>query len=165
MWGDTLDATAVLRGLVAEDGFALRCALVSVGDIMTREATTLDVGQTLAEALDTFAGRETCHVVVTDGSRLAGMLSSRTAIDALLRERDAIRMPLAAVMTRDPVTIAPDAALSVAIHRLCAHRTDCLPVTGRRGTVYGTLLAIDLLGSLFAVQRWLETRAPRLTAA
>jgi CBS domain-containing protein len=164
MWGDTMDAAAVLEGLVAEDGFALRCALVSVGEIMTREAVTLDVGRTLAEALDAFAGRGACHVLVTDGSRLAGVLSGRTAIDVLLRERDGIRLPLAAVMTRDPVTIPPEAALSVAIHRLRAHRTDCLPVTGRRGVVYGTLTASDLLGSLFPVQRWLETRAPRLNA-
>ncbi len=159
---DMMGAAGVLDGLVEEDGFALRCALVSVGDIMTRDAVSLDVTQTLAEAVAVFADRELRDLLVTDGTLLAGVLSERTAMAALLRDRDGIHLPLAAVMTPDPVTIPPDASLSVAIHLLLAYRIDCLPVTGHHGTVCGMLTAADLLGSLFAVQRWLETRAPRL---
>jgi CBS domain-containing protein len=65
-------------------------------------------------------------------------------------------------MIRDPITIGPHASLSEAIHLLTSNEIDCLPVTGENREVYGIITKSDLLQVSFVVQRWLETRAPRL---
>jgi CBS domain-containing protein len=65
-------------------------------------------------------------------------------------------------MTGDPITIRPHASLSEAIHLLTSNQIDCLPVTGEDREIYGIITKSDLLQVSFVVQRWLETRAPRL---
>jgi acetoin utilization protein AcuB len=157
-----MDPSVVFEKLVEEDEFALERALGCVGDLMTRDVVTLGPEDTLPAAIDLFASRKFRHLPITDGTRVVGILSDRDAMRALLRGRDAGAVKIAAAMTAEPVTIRPYAVLSEAIHLLLSHRINCLPVTTEDGALQGILTSTDLLQALFALQRWLESRANRL---
>jgi CBS domain-containing protein len=152
----------VVETLFHEDRFALECALVSVSDLMTRRVVAVDVRSSLEEAARLFSNRRFRHILVLDGSHLAGVLSERDALRASLEEGDPRRPLVSAIMTRDPITVSPHASLSEAIHLLTSNQIDCLPVTGEGREIYGIITKSDLLQVSFVVQRWLETRAPRL---
>jgi CBS domain-containing protein len=59
---------------------------------------------------------------------------------------------VAEVMTRDPITIQPDASLQDAIQLLAEHRISGLPVVDAEGTLCGVLSESDLM--------WQATGAP-----
>ena len=160
----TVSSDALLQGILTEDRFAMHCALTSVGQVMTPDPITVDIARTVAEARALFARERYRNLLVMESSHLAGVVSDRAVLEALLAHDGAQHRPVTTIMTRAPVTVAPDATLSTAVHLLLAHRVDCLPVTMPGGTVCGILTASDLLSTLFPLQRWMETRAPRLQA-
>lgn len=152
----------VVESFCHEDRFALECALVSVGDLMTRHVVAVDVHSSLGEAARLFSSRGFHHILVLDGARLAGVLSERDVLRSSLEDRRSHGILVSAVMTRDPITTGPHASVSEAIHLFTNNQIDCLPVTGEHREVYGIITRSDLLEVSFVVQRWLETRAPRL---
>lgn len=156
------DPYVVFGGLIQEDDFALQSVLSCVGDHMARDVVSLTADQPVSDAVDLFARHEFRHLPVTDGPHLGGMLSDREALRALLRDPEAATWPVSAIMARNPATIRPHASISEAIHLLLSHRVNCLPVTAADGSILGILSASDLMRGVFCLQRWLETRAPRL---
>ena len=159
-----MNSSVVFGGLVEEDSFALETALLAVCDLMTREVVTIDEGRPLADAISVFNERGFRHLVVLAGRRVAGVLSDRSALRALVRNPDAQATPVRTAMTKDPVVIRPHATVSEAIHLLLTHRINCLPVVGDDGGVRGILTTTDLLRAQFSLQRWLEARGRRLSS-
>jgi CBS domain-containing protein len=164
MQTESLDPVRVLDHLYREDPFAVQRALVSVGMLMTREVVTLDVTQPVRDAIQLFSSKQFRHLLVREGDQLAGVLSDRDVLRALLRSTDACDYPISSVMTKEPITVVPDASISEAIHLLTSHRINCLPVTAPHRHVLGILTTTDLLNALFSLQRWLECRAPHLAS-
>lgn len=152
----------VLEGLVQEDDFALQNVLNCVSDHMTRQVVSLAAHQPVADAVRFFATHAFRHIPVTDGPRLVGLLSDRESLQTLLRDRDAKKCPVSAIMTQPVVSIRPHASISEAIHTLLSHHTNCLPVTAPDESLLGVLTTTDVLRAQFCLQRWLETRAPRV---
>jgi CBS domain-containing protein len=158
----SLDPIRVLEHLDHEDRFALERALVRVRMLMTREVVMLDVGAPVRDAIHLFSTKQFRHVLVTDGTQLAGVVSDRDVLRALLRSPDAGNAPVATVMTKDPIVVGPDAPISEAIHLLTSNRINCLPVVEGGRHVQGILTTTDLLNALFALQRWIESRVRHL---
>jgi len=156
------DPVRVLEHLNREDHFALQRAMVDVRMLMTREVVTLDVGAPVRDAIHLLSSKQFRHVLVTDEAQLAGVVSDRDVLRALLRRPDAGNAAVATVMTRDPITIGPDAPISEAIHLLTSNRINCLPVVGADRQLQGILTTTDLLNALFALQRWIESRGLHL---
>jgi acetoin utilization protein AcuB len=159
-----MDSSAVFSGLVQEDSFALETALLAVADLMTRDVVRIEASRPLADAISLFNERGFRHLLVVDGARLAGVLSDRSALRALVRNPDAQATAVRTAMTRDPVTIRPHATVSEAIHLLLTHRINCLPVVAEDGTACGILTTTDLLRAQFSLQRWLESRGRHLSS-
>ena len=141
----------------------------TAGGIMNTEFFRLDLDITAREAINSLQGAEDAEMVfylycVNELGHLVGVLSVRDAWRSVQQEGDPGRTVVSAVMTPDPVTIRPHASISEAIHLFTSNRISCLPVTGEHQVVHGILTTTDLLRALFVVQRWLETRAPRLHA-
>ncbi len=159
-----MDSTVVFSGLVEEDSFALETALLAVADLMTRDVVTIDADRPLADAISLFNERGFRHLVVVDEARVAGVLSDRSALRALVRNPDAQATAVRVAMTKDPITIRPHATVSEAIHLLLTNRINCLPVVVDGGSVSGILTTTDLLRAQFSLQRWLESRGRRLSS-
>jgi acetoin utilization protein AcuB len=159
-----MDSSIVFAGLAEEDSFALETALLAVSDLMTREVVTIPESRPLADAISLFNERGFRHLVVVEGTQVAGVLSDRSALRALVRNPDAAATAVRTAMTKDPVTIRPHATVSEAIHLLLTNRINCLPVVADDGSVSGILTTTDLLRAQFSLQRWLESRGRRLSS-
>jgi acetoin utilization protein AcuB len=159
-----MESSLVFAGLVEEDSFALETALLAVSDLMTPEVVTIPETRPLADAISIFNERGFRHLVVVDGTQVAGVLSDRSALRALVRNPDAQATPVRTAMTKDPITIRPHATVSEAIHLLLTNRINCLPVVADDGSVRGILTTTDLLRAQFSLQRWLESRGRRLSS-
>ena len=122
---------------------------------MRREPITVTPDDTLAHALELTRRHRIRHlpVVATSGA-LAGIVSDRDfrlAMPSPLLERgegesDFLRAtPIAAIMTREVVSVSPTDTVEDASRLLCRHRIGALPVVDEAGRLVGILSETDVL--------------------
>jgi CBS domain-containing protein len=159
----SVDEAAMLAevgGLLEDENqSALKLALSSVGALMACDVISLQVGQSVQDAITLFAARRFRHILVTDGGVLAGIVSDRDVFRFLAQNQNRKDAPVSAVMTRQPLTVRRDESVADAIALILHNRINCLPVVAEDRTVEGILTTTDLLRALYALQRWLERRA------
>ncbi len=122
---------------------------------MSRDPVTVTPDDTLARALDLTRTHRIRHLpVVTAGSRLSGILSDRDirlAMPSPLSEPDwnradyLERTPIAAVMTREVVTVRGNVVIEDAARLLYRHRIGSLPVVTTGQVLEGILTETDIL--------------------
>lgn len=140
---------------------------------MRREPVTVGPDSTLAHALRLTREHRIRHLpVVLPSGELTGILSDRDirlAMPSPLTVADAERAdflertPVAAVMTREVVTVAPHDTVEDAARLLYRHRIGSLPVVDPRGGLLGILSDTDILYAF--VQILGGTRASRVEVA
>ncbi|HTJ46787.1 MAG TPA: CBS domain-containing protein [Kofleriaceae bacterium] len=84
------------------------------------------------------------HLVITEGSRIVGVISERDlggAHGASVRQGKHVRD----LMTREPMTIEQDETVRRAANVLRGNEIGCLPVVDGKGHVVGMLTATDFL--------------------
>lgn len=128
---------------------------------MTRDPVTVTPDDTLARALRLTRERRIRHLPVVDAAgTLAGILSDRdirTAMPSPLTVEDPERVdflertPVAAIMTREVVTICARDTIEEAARLLCRHRIGALPVVDAAGRLEGILSETDILGAFVQV--------------
>lgn len=111
---------------------------------MSRDVITVPPSATVADALDTLNANAIRHLPVVDGGRVVGILSDRDLRLALTDRPD--DASVSDVMSKDPLTVPPDAPVEDAAHLLVEHSVGCLPVVDD-GELVGILTASDLLRS------------------
>jgi acetoin utilization protein AcuB len=124
---------------------------VTVGDLMTRDAVTLEASRPIEEAISLLAGRQFRHIPVVEGGRLVGVLSDRDVLRALVRNLD-VAGPVASIMRSQPVHVRPELVIGDAIRLLLEHRINCLPVTREPDVLVGILTTTDLLRALLTLE-------------
>ncbi|PWC33901.1 CBS domain-containing protein [Azospirillum sp. TSO35-2] len=93
-----------------------------------------------AENISALVVKDVCR---TEGNTLAGVLSERDIVHALLdRGATLLSMPVAQLMTRQPVTCAPADSLQHALHLMEQHHIRHLPVL-EDGHLVGVISARD----------------------
>ncbi|MDQ3556836.1 MAG: CBS and ACT domain-containing protein [Gemmatimonadota bacterium] len=122
---------------------------------MSRAPVTVTPDDTLTHALDLTRARKIRHLpVVSGGVHLTGILSDRDirlAMPSPLTVEDheradfLARTPVAAVMTRDVVTITGRDTVEDAAKMLRRHRIGSLPVVDARGVLEGMITGTDIL--------------------
>lgn len=126
-------------------------------DVMTKDAMTLSPEQSFAEAVALMANQSFRHILIVDeDERLHGVVSDRDVLRALARTPNWNNKSISEIMTTDPITVTPDAPISVAVNALLAARINCLPVIGPDGRVCGILTSTDLLKAYEQVQSLIE---------
>lgn len=110
-----------------------------------RQVYAIEPSATVAEAVRLMNERGVGALVVLDGGRLAGIFTER---DVLRRVVDAGRAPrdtrVAAVMTTDVATVAPETSVQAAMEIMTARRFHHLPVV-EQGEVVALVSIGDLL--------------------
>lgn len=124
-------------------------------DLMTRDVVTLEERarlDNLEQALHVLRFR---HVPVTDGAKLIGLLSERDLLrvagsSVLPNKRDQDRFVaklvcVGDVMTRDVVTVPPDAELVDVATLMLERKLGCVPVVSGDGTLLGIITEADFV--------------------
>jgi len=117
-----------------------------VEDVMSAPAVTCDAGDTLAGAARRMETAEIGSVVVTDGTKVAGILTERDLLRATSAAADPHSEPVRLWMTTSPDVLSPDEEASRAWESLGHHHYRHLPVVDR-GALVGVVSLRDLLGS------------------
>src|SRR5215831_13187458 len=123
----------------------------TVRNWMTRDPTAVGEECSLDSALERMRHAGIRHLLVFDGDRLSGIVSNRD----LRRLVDDARFPRLAepvsrIMTENPITVAPDTAVTVAARLLLEMKIGALPV--RDGDeIVGILTISDALEALLAM--------------
>jgi arabinose-5-phosphate isomerase len=158
--GDALALTVMkLRSFTAED-FALFHPAGQLGRklIKVREAMTFRLGEnlpvvsdrvTVGQALQQVSKikrRSGAVILVDDAGKLSGIFSDGDLRRLIVADdQNALRRPIAEVMTRNPKHIAADALASEAMAILRHHRIDELPVTDPDSKPIGLIDVQDLV--------------------
>jgi CBS domain-containing protein len=117
--------------------------VTTVADIMSTKLISVDLAATVAQAATVMGERKVGSALVMDGDQLAGIFTERDIVRALSQHFDAPGHPVSTWMTRNPVTISPDAAVQEALDLMLARGFRHLPVE-EGGTVIGIISIRDL---------------------
>jgi CBS domain-containing protein len=112
-----------------------------IRDFMSKDAVTISVNASVAAAREALRLHEVEHLVVMDGTRLAGVIARQDLAGV------SAETPVSAVMTREVVTIAPTATLRRAAGAMAGRAIGCLPVV-EKGRLIGVVTTSDLLGAI-----------------
>jgi len=133
---------------------------VIVQDLMTRDPLTVSIDTPLLEARRMMTERRIRHLLVTDGERLAGIVTDRdirlnmpspaTSLSVWEINYLLARMTVESVMTRTVMTVAPDRDASAAARIMLDHKIGALPVIDT-GAVVGIVTETDMVRA-FAAQ-------------
>lgn len=121
-----------------------------VADIMTNASVTESPSDSLRSAAETMWRQQTGSLLVMDGERLVGIITERDVMKAVAREKDVDATPVSEVMTRDVLTIAPDASAHEAARLMASRWIRHLPVMDD-GRVAGVVSQRDLVGVFAAL--------------
>lgn len=136
--------------ILANNMQALFESRLEVGHLMSRRVTKVAPGDSAEEVERLMREKRLRHMLVCsrDG-RLEGIISDRDLARSEARTA-------AELMTRDPITVTPDAQVSPAITQLIQQRISCLPVVDDNGAVCGVLTTTDLMMALQCSMQMLQ---------
>jgi acetoin utilization protein AcuB len=128
-----------------------------VRQYMTAQVITLSPDSTMEEAVLLEVKRRIRHIPIVDKGQLVGIVTDRdikrampsllTGTDRDMHERVTKNTRIAQIMTRSPLTIAPDLPLRQAVTLLQERRIGALPVVEKNRLV-GILTESDCLRAL-----------------
>ena len=124
----------------------------AVSDWMTRAPITVSEECPVRLALAQMQRDGVRHLLVLDGGRLSGILSNRDVRRLALEDPgpSLLSGPVRSIMTEDPITVAPETAVTVAARLLLEHRIGALPVRDGH-EILGIFTTADALEALLAV--------------
>ena len=129
----------------------------AVRDWMSRKPVAVQADSPVGAAVALMHAAGIRHLLVMEGDRLTGILSSRD-LGRLAGDvsPELMSVPVSRIMTEDPVTVAPEAPVTTAARVLLEMRIGSLPV--RDGDeIVGILTLADALESLL----WFAEKAAR----
>jgi len=129
---------------------------MKVKDLMRTNVVSLRVGDTLGVAEDIMSMGRIRHLpVVDDENRLVGLVSQRdlfrASVSSVLgfdraKEHEWMgRIRIRDIMSKQIVTIDPEAGVTDAVEKFIADKFGCLPVTDGEGKLVGLLTETDCL--------------------
>ncbi|MFB6114333.1 MAG: cyclic nucleotide-binding/CBS domain-containing protein [Halodesulfurarchaeum sp.] len=102
---------------------------MAVRDIMTSDVVTVQMGETVQEAVEEMLNSRAGSVIVLTGDELSGIITERDVLVAGAGiERPFADIPVSRVMSRNLVTIHPDTPLADAIEKMHDYSIKKLPV-------------------------------------
>ena len=112
-----------------------------IKDVMSKHVVSVPEATTIAAARERFRTNEIDHLVVVEGKSVVGIVAGK---DILRVNED---QPITAVMSREVVTIEPEATLRRAAGVMRGRDVGCLPVVDD-GRLVGIVTTSDLLTAL-----------------
>lgn len=124
-------------------------------ELMNPRVVTVEPDDLLSTIKEIFENTQFHHLLVVEKDRLIGVISDRDLLKAispnigtaaeLPRDTATLNKRVHQIMSREPISIEPQASLSDAVEQFKQHSISCLPVTDVLGTVKGIITWRDLL--------------------
>jgi len=136
---------------------------MEVASIMTARVVTVEMDDRLEAVKKIFDALNFHHLLVIDDSRkLKGIVSDRDLLKALspyvgsvaenARDLATLNKRVHQIMSRNPVTLPPQASLSEAMQLFLEHRISCIPIVNGEFHPVGILSWRDVFKALLASQ-------------
>jgi acetoin utilization protein AcuB len=127
--------------------------------VMTTRLVTVEIDDPLEIVKQIFDSVKFHHLLVVDsGKKLCGVISDRDLLRALspyigtasenARDTATLKKRVHQIMTRQPVTLMPEATVADAVKVFLEHRVSCIPVVGPGFRAVGIVSWRDVLKSL-----------------
>ncbi len=133
---------------------------MSVQSIMTQRVITVEMDDQLSTVKEIFDRLHFHHVLVVEEGKLVGVVSDRDLWKALSPNLGTSRESYAdlaslnkrvhQIMSRDPITLEPHAAILDAIRVFNEHRISCIPIVNDERKPVGIVSWRDILKALTA---------------
>lgn len=114
-----------------------------VGDLMTRSPITVPHDLPVREAARIMRDRKVSSLGITEEGRFAGLVTTRDLTHKVVAEGRSLDIPVAEVMSRDPISLPPSALGSDVLHLMLERSIGHLPVT-EGGMLVGMVTQTDL---------------------
>jgi acetoin utilization protein AcuB len=130
----------------------------SVQSIMTKRVITVEMDDQLSTVKEIFDRLHFHHVLVVDEGKLLGVVSDRDLWKALspnlgtskesYTDLATLKKRVHQIMSRDPITLKPDATVHDAIRVFNSHRISCIPIIDDDCKPVGIVSWRDILKAL-----------------
>jgi acetoin utilization protein AcuB len=128
---------------------------MNLRSIMTMRVVTVELDDPLETVKKIFDSVKIHHLLVVEAGILRGVISDRDLLRALspyvgtrsetARDAATLKKRVHQIMTRQPVTLPPEATVADAVKLLIEHRVSCIPVGDGTFRPVGILSWRDLL--------------------
>lgn len=109
--------------------------MTAVRDVMTTGLITVEPSTSVAAAVTVMGMQGVGAVLVMEKARLEGIFTERDLVRAMSHDVSAASQPVAQWMTRNPVTVGPEAPVEQALEIMLAGNFRHLPVMERENLV------------------------------
>jgi CBS domain-containing protein len=136
------------------EGIPMEITIQSLLDKKGHRVYTIEVQQTVYEAISVMDERNVGALLVMDGERVVGIITERDYTrKVILKGRSSKETPVETIMSRDLVVIEPDRTVKEALAIMTEKRCRHLPVF-RGGELLGILSIGDLVKEIIAGQEF-----------
>ena len=102
--------------------------MTAVREVMTAQLITVEPSTSVAAAVTVMGMQGVGAVLVMEKARLEGIFTERDLVRAMSHDVSASSQPVAQWMTRNPVTVGPEASVEQALEIMLAGHFRHLPV-------------------------------------
>src|SRR5438132_14352497 len=103
--------------------------MTAVREVMTEQLVTVEPSTSVAAAVTLMGMQRVGAVLAMENARLEGMFTERDLVRTLSHDIGAASQPVGSWMTRNPVTVGPEASVERALEIMLAGHFRHLPVT------------------------------------
>jgi CBS domain-containing protein len=102
--------------------------MVTVKNLMTKKALTIDLQKTVLEAAQLMSQKEVGDLIVVDNEIPIGIVTERDFVRRVVAKERTLDIKVSNVMSTPLITISPKASLKEAARKMVKHRIRRLPV-------------------------------------
>ncbi len=136
-----LQKRQAIQSILSNEWSTILRADIKVGDLMSHDLIWTEPTQSIGKVRRRMKEQSVHHMLVIDKRRkLLGIVSDRDLIDN-------VDAPVEEVMTSNPVSVASEVDISVAISMMLRHRINSLPVVAGEQAI-GIITTTDLIATL-----------------
>ena len=134
--------------------------MLQVRQIMTTKIVTVEMDDKLTVVKEIFDHLKLHHLLVVENDKLFGVLSDRDLLRALspnlgklsetAKDAETLHKRVHQVMTRKPITLPPEAAITDAVNLLISRSISCIPIVDEHFKPVGIVSWRDVMKALAA---------------
>jgi len=135
---------------------------MTVQSIMSRRVVTVELDDKLGAVKEIFDNLHFHHVLVVEDGKLLGVVSDRDLLKALspnlgtstesFKDTATLSKRVYQIMSREPITLHPEASVQDAVDVFNSHRISCIPIVDDDDTPVGILSWRDILRAIAAAR-------------